>query len=111
DRPARTVDRAPDRLDLALVLVVRTADVVDLDEVDAPGRDELEDRVVVLLRAGLSHVDAVHVRVPGTNARAVGDVRGGNGRALHGQLSRDREPRHAPHQVDPELQALGVDVV
>ena len=74
-RPAGAVDGAcaPPRSP-ARGASIRPADVVHLDEVDAPGGEQREDAVVVGLRAGLAHVDAVHVRIPRADAARVRDV-------------------------------------
>ena len=84
-RPVRSMARRIASIS-RFVLVVRPADVVDLDEVDAPGRDQLEDGIVVGLRARPRHVHAVHVRVPRADVRAVRDGGGTETVPLTGRL-------------------------
>ena len=73
--------------------------------------DEREDAVVVGLRAGLRHVDAVHVRVPGADVDPVGDVAAAMAAAEDRQVAVDGQPRNAAHQMDAEAQPEAVDVV
>ena len=111
DRAPGRDDRGMRALDLGGVRVIGTAHVVHLDQVDAPGCVEREHAVVIGLRAGLAHVDAVHVRVPGADAGGVGDVAGAVFRPEHRQVALHRQPRNAAHQVDAEPQAERVDAV
>ena len=92
-------------------LVVRPRDVVHLHVVHAPRREQLEDGVVVLLRARPRHVDAEHVRVPRTDALLVGDLIGAIRGALDGERRAHRLPWNAAHQVEAELQPQRVHVV
>ncbi|MNL48072.1 hypothetical protein D3C87_1709010 [compost metagenome] len=110
-RPAAGVDGLAHRFDLGRVVVIGAAHVVDLDVVDAPGGQQLEDAVVIGLGAGLAHVDAVHVRVPGAQAGAVDDVADADVGPEHRQVAVGRLAGRAAHQVDAELQAQGVQPV
>ena len=108
-RPAAAINRLPDHLDLLLRRVgivrvgVRVADVVHLHVVDAPRGVQLEDRVVVGLRALFCMINPVHIRVPAADRPGVGDLVAGRVRPLHGERLMHGKPRHAPHDVDAEF--------
>ena len=64
--------------------MVRRGKVIYFDEVQPPRRELFKNGIIVFLRAGLGHVHAVHVAVPGAEAFCVCDVGGGVVRAFDG---------------------------
>ena len=95
----------------AILIHVRVADIVHLHEIHAPGGIELEDGVIICLRAGLGTVHAVHVAVPAADGEGVGDLFGRHIRAEHGHMRMHRLAGDAAHDVDAELQAHGMDLI
>src|ERR1035441_9500598 len=86
-------------------LVIRPQHVVSLDEVDAPPGILRDDRIVVCLRSGLGHIDAVHVSVPLAEA-LVGDVGGMNSAAKNRDILCNCLARNSAKNVNPEPEAL-----
>jgi hypothetical protein len=92
-------------------LVIGARHVVGFDEVDAPFGVLRNDGVVVGLGAGFGHIDAVHVRVPLADVLRVGYVGGVHITPQDGHVLGNSLTRDAAQDVDPEFEALAVNVV
>ena len=89
--------------------VERGLHVVDLEEVEAPGGEQVELRVIPGLRARVGLVQAVVVRIPLAHVVEVGHVLGGVVGAVYGQVLVHSDTRDAAHHVHAKLQAQFVD--
>ncbi len=97
---------------LNLSRVVRTRKVVNLYKVYPPGSIHIETRVVILLRSPLGAVHRLVVAQPRADAIVVGYHIARNAvRAQDGQLLSHCLTRNTTHQVDTELQSLGMYIV
>ncbi len=79
--------------------------VVDLEEVESPGGELVDLRVVPGLCAGMVLVQAVVVRVPDAYVVEVGDVAGRVRGTEHRQVVLDGDAWDAAHHVHAEFQA------
>ena len=109
---AGAVDGRAHRLDLRLVVEIGPAQVIHLHEIDAPGGDQREDRIVVLLGPGLRSCRRRTCRCSRgrrccRSAMSAGVVR----RALDRRVLRHRLARNSAHEVQAELQTLAMDIV
>ena len=91
-----------------LVGVERGLHVVDLEEVEPPGGELVDLRVVPGLRAGMVLVQAVVVGVPDAYVVEVDDVAGRVRGAEHRQVVLDGDAWDAAHHVHAEFQTQGV---
>ena len=89
--------------------VERGLHVVDLEEVEVPGGEQIELRVIPGLRARMGLVQAVVVRIPLAHVVEIGYILGGVVGAAYGQILVHGDTRDAAHHVHAELQAQFVD--
>ena len=90
---------------------VNHADVIYLDEIDAPRSVQLEQRVVIGLCADGNGIKTVHIRVPGADRSRVSNITRMNIGTLDGYVFCNRLTRNAAHDVNAEFQSLAVNVV
>jgi len=90
---------------------VNHADVIYLDEIDAPRSVQLEQRVVIGLCADGNGIKTVHIRVPGADRSRVSNITRMNTGTLDGYVFCNRLTRNAAHDVNAEFQSLAVNVV
>ena len=108
-RASGEVNGFADRFNLSLV--IGPAQIVHLHKVQVPRGEQLEDRVVVFLRARLGHVHAEHVRIPLAGAVRVRDGGGVKLGAENGRVAFHRLARNAAQQMQPELQTVAMHVI
>ena len=89
---------------------IRVTDIVAFNEVHTPGGVKRQQGVIVEL-AGFGVFHAVHIRVPFTDGRRIGDLVGRNICSQNGAVKMGRQPRDAPHDVNTEFQAFTVDII
>jgi len=108
DRPPRGIQRLAEQL--ALLLVVRRADIVHLHVVDAPGGPQLGLRLIPSQRGRVRGIDSVHVKVPAADPFG-GDVPAGIFRPQNRQTLMGRLAGNAAHNMDAEFEPHGVNLV
>ena len=109
DRTSALVDGVADETYLSVV--VRSAEVVNLDEIDSPFRIELEDGVVVVLCSRFSAIHRVVVAQPSAERVRVVDLVAFVLTIKDRKFFDDCLLRHTTHDVNTEFQTHRMDVV
>ena len=111
DGASGAVNRGADGFNFFLMFKIGTAQVIHFHIVNAPRGDEIENGIVIILRAGLGHIHAIHIGIPRAGVVAIGNILGVISRVFDRQIFLHGLTGNSAHEVNAKFEAERMDVI